>query len=107
MKGGPSDGFYSTVEDLVNFDIALRDHILLNSQHTQKILSPKPEFNSSFYGYGFFINDSPVGESLRTEVMERGSVASLKCILIAVTQQLSCRTTMYQLLILLKKLFIK
>ena len=45
----------------MNFDIALREHKLLNPQYTQIALSPKPELNSPFYGYGFFISESPVG----------------------------------------------
>lgn len=61
MKGGPSGGSYSTVEDLLKFDIALRNNRLLNSKYTQMILSAKPELNSPFYGYGFFINESPAG----------------------------------------------
>jgi len=61
MKGGPSGGSYSTVEDLLKFDIALRNHRLLNLKYTQMILSSKPELNSPFYGYGFFINESPAG----------------------------------------------
>ena len=61
MKGGPSGGSYSTVEDLLNFDIAIRNHRLLKPKYTQMILSAKPELNSPFYGYGFFINESPVG----------------------------------------------
>jgi len=62
MKGGPSGGSFSTVEDLLHFDIALRNHRLLNPNYTQMILSAKPELNSPFYGYGFFINESPVGQ---------------------------------------------
>jgi len=61
MKGGPSGGSYSTVEDLLNFDIALRNHRLLDPTYTHMVLSAKPELNSPSYGYGFFINESPVG----------------------------------------------
>jgi CubicO group peptidase (beta-lactamase class C family) len=61
MKGGPSGGSFSTVEDLLSFDIALRNHRLLDPKYTDMILSAKPELNSPFYGYGFFINESPVG----------------------------------------------
>ena len=62
MKGGPSGGSFSTVDDLLHFDIAIRNHRLLNPNYTQMILSAKPELNSPFYGYGFFINESPVGQ---------------------------------------------
>jgi CubicO group peptidase (beta-lactamase class C family) len=61
MKGGPSGGSYSTVEDLLNFDIALRNHKLLDPKYARMMLSAKPELNSPFYGYGFYINESPVG----------------------------------------------
>ena len=61
MKGGPSGGSMSTVEDLLKFDIALRNHKLLNPKYTEIVLSSKPEINSPFYGYGFFIDQSAAG----------------------------------------------
>ncbi len=38
-RGTPAGGGYSTVEDLLKFDKALRNHILLNSTYTQYLLS--------------------------------------------------------------------
>jgi len=61
LKGGPSGGGYSTVEDLLKFDISLRTHKLLNPEYTEIILSSKPEINSPFYGYGFFIEEGEAG----------------------------------------------
>jgi len=61
MKGMPSGGSFSTVEDLLRFDIALREHKLLGPEYTEMVLSPKPEINSPFYGYGFNIYESQAG----------------------------------------------
>jgi CubicO group peptidase (beta-lactamase class C family) len=61
MKGGPSGGSFSTAEDLLKFDVALRGHRLLSPQYTELVLSPKPEVGSPFYGYGFFVSESGAG----------------------------------------------
>ena len=61
LKGGPSGGSLSTVEDLLNFDIALRTHKLLNSAYTELVMTAKPEINSPYYGYGFFVSDGDAG----------------------------------------------
>jgi CubicO group peptidase (beta-lactamase class C family) len=61
LKGNPSGGCYSTVEDLLNFDIAFRSHRLLNSEYNKIVLSPKPEISSPFEGYGFFLSQSDAG----------------------------------------------
>ena len=61
LKGGPSGGSLSTVEDLLKFDIALRTHKLLGSDYTEMVLTAKPEINSPFYGYGFFVSEGEDG----------------------------------------------
>ena len=61
LKGGPSGGGFSTVEDLLKFDTALRSHRILNQEFTELALSAKPEVGSAFYGYGFFTGDGPAG----------------------------------------------
>jgi len=61
MKGGPSGGGFSTVEDLLKFDIALRSHKLLGPEYTELVLTAKPEINSPFYGYGFFVSRGDAG----------------------------------------------
>jgi CubicO group peptidase (beta-lactamase class C family) len=65
IKGGPAGGGFSTVEDLLNFDIALRNHKLLSPEYTRLVLSAKPERNSPRYGYGFGVEENPraVGHS--------------------------------------------
>lgn len=60
IKGGPAGGGFSTVDDLLKFDIALRSHKLLNAETTQILWSPKP--SSPDYGYGFGVRI--VGENL-------------------------------------------
>lgn len=65
VKGTPSGGCYSTTEDLLNFDTALRTNVLLNKELTRLVLSPKPEINSPFYGYGFFIENSNIGRIVK------------------------------------------
>ncbi len=53
MRGGPQGGGYSTVEDLLRFDIALRSNKLVGAEYVKMLLSAKPELNSPGYGYGF------------------------------------------------------
>lgn len=54
LRGNPSGGIFSTAGDLLRFDQALRAHKLLGAEMTQAAMTPKPEVNSPFYGYGFF-----------------------------------------------------
>jgi CubicO group peptidase (beta-lactamase class C family) len=53
MRGGPHGVGYSTVEDLLKFDQALRSGKLISPATFKLITSPKPELNSPEYGYGF------------------------------------------------------
>jgi CubicO group peptidase (beta-lactamase class C family) len=53
MRGGPQGGCYSTVEDLLRFDQALRSNKLVTAETFKTLASPKPELNSPNYGYGF------------------------------------------------------
>jgi len=61
LKGGPSGGSLSTVEDLLKFDIALRTHKLLGPDFTEMVVTVKPDINSPFYGYGFFVSEGNAG----------------------------------------------
>jgi CubicO group peptidase (beta-lactamase class C family) len=56
MRGGPQGGGYSTVEDLLKFDQALRSGKLIRTETLKILTSPKPELNSPKYGYGFKID---------------------------------------------------
>ncbi len=56
IKGGPAGGGFSTVEDLLRFDTALRGHKLLDAKHTEMVLSGKavvPMAPEAKYAYGF------------------------------------------------------
>jgi CubicO group peptidase (beta-lactamase class C family) len=53
LRGGPQGGGYSTVEDLLKFDLALRSNKLVGAEYVKLLLSAKPEMNSPSYGYGF------------------------------------------------------
>jgi CubicO group peptidase (beta-lactamase class C family) len=55
VKGGPAGGGFSTVEDLLNFDIALRGDKLLNPEFTELVYTGKVEAEgrNSMYAYGF------------------------------------------------------
>ena len=56
VKGCPAAGGYSTVSDLLNFDIALRQHKLLSYNYTNIVLSGKVAFSDEIfakYAYGF------------------------------------------------------
>jgi CubicO group peptidase (beta-lactamase class C family) len=56
MRGGPQGGGYSTVEDLLRFDQAMRNGKLVSPAMVKMLTSPKPELNSPNYGYGFIVN---------------------------------------------------
>ncbi|MGQ0643685.1 MAG: serine hydrolase [Gemmatimonadaceae bacterium] len=57
VKGGPAGGGYSTVEDLLRFDVALRSGKLLKRSAFVTLTTAKPELTSPNYGYGFGIFD--------------------------------------------------
>jgi CubicO group peptidase (beta-lactamase class C family) len=57
IKGGPAGGGYSTVEDLLRFDAALRSGKLVNRANFAILTSAKPELSSPNYGFGFGIFD--------------------------------------------------
>ena len=59
VRGGPAGGGFSTVEDLLRFDQALRDHKLLDQEHTEMVWSGKPELGSPDYGFGFGVGGKP------------------------------------------------
>lgn len=53
-RGGPAGGGYSTVEDLLRFATALRDHQLLSAKATELLTTGKVDMGrGSKYGYGF------------------------------------------------------
>jgi CubicO group peptidase (beta-lactamase class C family) len=56
MRGGPQGGCYSTVEDLLRFDRALRSNKLVKAEAVDLLLSAKPELNSPDYGFGFSVD---------------------------------------------------
>jgi len=64
IRGGPAGGGFSTVEDLLAFDVALRGHKLLDSKHTEMVWSGKPELNSPDYGFGFGVRTGADGDRI-------------------------------------------
>ncbi len=64
MRGGPSGGGYSTVDDLARFARALMSHELLGPAMTEEAVTPKPETGAPHYGYGFFVFDGEVGRTV-------------------------------------------
>ncbi len=56
IRGGAAGGGYSTVEDLMRFDVALRSNKLVGAEYVKLLLSAKPELKSPEYGYGFQID---------------------------------------------------
>ncbi len=55
VRGGPAGGCFSTVEDLTKFANALVKHELLSAESTKLLLTPKFEFHTEPYGFGFRI----------------------------------------------------
>lgn len=54
VKGGPAGGGYSTVEDLLAFDIALRKSKLISKESFDKMITPKSKMGPDF-GYGYLM----------------------------------------------------
>lgn len=54
-RGGPAGGGYATVEDLLKFALALRDHKLLSAKSTELVTTGKVKMGGgvNFYAYGF------------------------------------------------------
>jgi CubicO group peptidase (beta-lactamase class C family) len=64
VKGGAAGGEYSTVEDLLRFSIALRQHKLLSPDMTDTTLTGKFEYTTTRkYAYGF-ANDIVRGQRI-------------------------------------------
>jgi len=59
IRGASAGGGFSTVEDLLRFDQALRSNKLLNPEYTQLVTTAKPEIGSPQYGFGFGVGGSP------------------------------------------------
>jgi CubicO group peptidase (beta-lactamase class C family) len=75
MRGSPSGGIYSTVQDLLKFDIALRSNKLLSERYMDILLKGRPELNASFHGYGFFNSGGIAGR----EVSHKGDGQGMNC----------------------------
>ncbi|UCD63627.1 MAG: beta-lactamase family protein [Candidatus Zixiibacteriota bacterium] len=59
VKGGPAGGGYSTVEDLLKFDIALRDGKLLSEEYFNIITTGKVDRDET-RGYAYYFEDKTV-----------------------------------------------
>jgi CubicO group peptidase (beta-lactamase class C family) len=55
-RGTSAGGGYSTVNDLLAFDVALRSNKLLGPEIRDRLFASDPERNSPSYGYGFMIS---------------------------------------------------
>ena len=55
-RGTSAGGGYSTVNDLLAFDSALRSNKLLGTEMRDRLFAPDPERNSPSYGYGFMVS---------------------------------------------------
>ena len=61
LRGGPAGGGYSTVGDLVKFHIALRDHKLLDAEHTRIVTTGKGDAPGAIGKYAYGFGDKVVG----------------------------------------------
>jgi len=61
VRGGPAGGGYSTVEDLLRFDRALRAGTLVSEDSLEQLWRGYPELSSPGYGLGFGIRQTPAG----------------------------------------------
>ncbi len=78
MRGSPSGGVYSTIEDLLKFDIAIRSNKLLSPEYTEIIMEGRPDLNVSFHSYGFFISNGSAGREASHKGDGQGSNCHFK-----------------------------
>jgi CubicO group peptidase (beta-lactamase class C family) len=64
LRGGPAGGGYTTVEDLLALDRALRGGKLVSAATLEAMWTPSPLSGppGSGYGYGFGISQTPIGK---------------------------------------------
>ena len=63
LKGCPSGGVYSTIEDLLKFETALRTNQLLSPENTQLLFTGFPELNAAFHSTAFFLSNETAGRT--------------------------------------------
>ena len=78
VRGGPAGGGYSTVEDLLKFDQALRGERLVSRKSLDQMWRTYPELSSPGYGLGFMVSDTPAGPVVGHGGGFHGISASLK-----------------------------
>ncbi len=66
IKGGPAGGGYSTVQDLLRFDQALRSGKLLSPKYVEMLVTGKISMGgpNMQYGYGFGVETLPSGRRI-------------------------------------------
>jgi len=64
LRGGPAGGDYTTVEDLLAFDVALRSGKLVSKAMLDRMWRAYPEKSSPTYGYGFGVYNSALGRAV-------------------------------------------
>lgn len=61
MRGSPSGGIYSTTHDLFKFANSLRSKKIISPKYYEILMKGRPELNSDFHSYGFFVSKSSAG----------------------------------------------
>ena len=61
LRGSPSGGLYSTIDDMLKFDDAIRSNKLLSPESSEVLFTGRPELNASFHSYGFFVSEGVAG----------------------------------------------
>lgn len=66
VKGSPATGMYSTVQDLLKFDLALREFKLLTPEYTRIAITGKVDSNQpdTHYAYGFYTVNGSWGRAI-------------------------------------------
>ena len=54
MRGSPSGGIYSTIDDMMKYASAIRNQKLFPLAFQETLMQPRPELNVPFHSYLFF-----------------------------------------------------
>ena len=77
-----SGAVYSTVKDLYKWDRAIRDGRILSAASRRKLFQRHVGSHRGSYGYGWFVDDRPIGDSLVPVAFHAGDNSGFSAIIV-------------------------